>query len=141
MIRVVLDANQYVSTVLKPASNPARIFKLATDGRIELFVSQSILSEIERVLFYPKLIKLHKYSPNEIRQFLEEIANSAVITPGKMSLSVIKNDPTDNKYLECAVEGKADFIVSGDHHLTDLKSYRGVAIVNPTEFLKAVNDL
>ncbi len=141
MIKVVLDANQYISTVLKPASNPAKIFKLATDGKIELFISQSILAEIKRVLSYPKLVKLHKYSPKEINQFLEEITNSAVITPGKIKLYVIEDDPTDNKYLECAVEGEADFVVSGDHHLTDLKSYRGIKIVNPTEFLRIVKNL
>ncbi len=58
-----------------------------------------------------------------------------------MKLDVIESDPTDNKYLECAVEGKADLIISGDHHLTDLKAYRGIEIVSPAEFLKAVKDL
>ena len=90
---------------------------------------------------YPRLVKLHQYSPREINQFLKEVAGSAIITPGIMKLDVIESDPTDNKYLECAVEGKADLIISGDHHLTDLKAYRGIEIVSPAEFLKAVKDL
>jgi uncharacterized protein len=53
-------------------------------------------------------------------------------------LEVIKNDPSDNKFLVCAVEGQVDFIVSGDRHLTDIKLFQDIQIINPVEFLAQV---
>ena len=52
-----------------------------------------------------------------------------------MKVEEIKDDPEDNKYLSAAVEGKADFIVSGDHHLKDLKTFHGIRILDPSTFL------
>ena len=52
---------------------------------------------------------------------------------------MIKDDPADDKYLECAIEGMADFIVSGDHHLTDLETFQKIRIVNPAAFLRIIN--
>ena len=53
----------------------------------------------------------------------------------KESIKVIKDDPKDDMVLECAVEGKADFIVSGDPHLLKLKEFRSIKIVTPKQFL------
>lgn len=138
MIRVVLDANQYVSALLKPHSSPARVIHLVHAGQVILLASPSIMDEVGRVLSYPKLKKLHRRSPQEIERFLGKLVKIAIVTPGKMAVSVIKADPSDDIYLACAVEGNADFIVSGDHHLTDLKVFRGIRIVNPAAFLKAI---
>ena len=138
MIRVVLDANQYVSALLKPGSKPDQVFQLAQQKKINLLLSPKILSELRRVLLYPKLTKIHQRTTQQIDNLLEKIARIAEITPGKLLLEVIKDDPTDNKYLECAIEGRADFIVSGDSHLTGLTSFRGVKIVTPNIFLKLV---
>jgi len=52
--------------------------------------------------------------------------------------SVIEEDPSDNIYLECAIESGADFIISGDHHLTDFGTYEGIRIMNPATFLKII---
>jgi predicted nucleic acid-binding protein len=52
-------------------------------------------------------------------------------------LAIIADDP-DNRILECAVAGPADFIISGDHHLLDLENYQGIKIVNPARFLEAI---
>jgi len=60
-----------------------------------------------------------------------------IIIP-RVTLDVIGNDPDDNRILECAVEGKADVIVSGDHHLRDLKSYQGIPVVRPIDFLRTL---
>jgi len=51
-------------------------------------------------------------------------------------MRAVKEDPEDNRYLECAVEGQADFIISGDHHLTDLHVFEGIKIVDPAAFLR-----
>jgi len=53
-----------------------------------------------------------------------------------MRVNVIERDPSDNKFLEAALEAKADFIITGDHHLLELREFRGVKILSPSEFLK-----
>jgi len=136
MIKVVLDANQIVSTVLKAQSKPAEILQLIRTGTIQLLVAEDILAELKRVLNYPKIVKRHKLTPDELSELLAELRQIAYLTPGKLTIDVIKDDPTDNKYLVCAVEGKAEFIISGDHHLKDLNTFQGIQIVDPATFLK-----
>jgi hypothetical protein len=138
MIKVVLDANQYVSVLLKPHSNPARVIQLVHAGQVTLLASPAIMDEVRRVLSYPKLKKLHRRSPQEIERFLGKLEKIALVTPGSLAVSAVKDDPSDDIYLACAVEGNADFIVSGDHHLTDLRVFHGIRIVNPAAFLKAI---
>jgi predicted nucleic acid-binding protein len=67
------------------------------------------------------------------------MSRGAFIIPGKLDIDVIPEDPADNKIIACALEGDADFIISGDHHLTDLKIFQGIKIVDPAAFLKIVN--
>lgn len=135
-MRVVLDANQYVSAVLKPSSKPAQVVLAALNKRVVLLASEAILEEIERVLSYPRLKKLHQFTVQELGQYIEDIREASIMTPGKLKIEAVKSDPTDDKYLVCAVEGDAEFIVSGDHHLKDLKMFQGIRIVDPTTFLQ-----
>ena len=139
MIRIVLDTNVLVSAVLNPHGKPALLLKLALGGMVELVISPAMIKEIERVFHYPKLIKLLRkngVTPDEIGSLIKELTSTAVITAGKLALDVIKDDPSDNFVLACAVEGRADFIVSGDDHLKDLKTFEGIEILSPATFLK-----
>lgn len=135
MYRVVLDANQFVSAFLKPRGHPAQIVQAWRDKRIELVVSAAILEEVERVLLYPRLQKIHKASAEEVHTFLREFAEVAVIVPGRVTVKGIARDPDDDKYLACAVEGGADYLISGDADLKDLKDYQGVRIIPPRVLL------
>jgi len=138
MIRVVLDANIFVSTVLKSHSNPAKVFQLAKEGKVTLISSKDILSEVKTVLLYAKLRKLHRRTQKEIEKFVKKATRVSFIVPGTTKIQEIKDDPADNKYLSAAVEGKADFIVSGDHHLKDLKTFQGIRILDPSTFLALI---
>ena len=138
MIKAVLDANVFVSAVLKPASNPGRILDLVRNGSIRLYVAPKILEELRTTLLYPRLRKLHRKSPEWISKFIRELSSLAEMMPGKISVSVIEEDPSDNIYLACAAEGRVDFIVSGDKHLLKLEEYQGISIVNPADFLDAI---
>jgi uncharacterized protein len=132
---VVLDANVLVSAVLNPASNPGHILELVRQNAVQLLVSPDILAEVKAVLLYPRLRKLHRHSPKWIKTFIQELADLAEMTPGVLIVHAVKADPSDNIYLACAVEGKADFVVSGDKHLKNLKTYQGIRIVDPASFL------
>jgi len=136
MLRVVLDANVFVSAVLKPQSNLAKIFELVKEGKIKLVISGDILSEIRSVLLYPKIRKRHCRTPKEVERFLKKTVRVSFITSGRMKVEEIKDDPEDNKYLSAALEGKADLIISGDHHLKNLRIYQGIRILDPSTFLK-----
>jgi putative PIN family toxin of toxin-antitoxin system len=136
MLKVVLDANLFISSVICSQGQPAKILDLVRSNKIQLIISDEILSEIKKVLFYPRIKKRHKKNAAQIEEFIESISGFAELINPKIKLTVIKDDPDDNKYIECSITGKADYIISGDHHLKDLKSYQGIKILSPAEFLK-----
>ncbi len=142
MIRIVLDTNLLVSAILTPQGTPAFILEHALKGTFTLIVSHGIIKEIRRVFQYPKLIKLlkrNKITSQEIDGFIEKMLKVAVITPGQVRIREIQDDPPDNRFLECAVEGQADFIISGDHHLKNLEVFQGIRIVDPATFVELIN--
>ncbi len=142
MTRIVIDTNILVSAILTSKGNPAKILKLVLEGKLNLIISPAILKETQRVLRYPRLVKLmkkNKITMKEVYDFLDKMSKIAVITPGKLEIDAIPDDPADNKILACSLEGEADYIISGDHHLTDLKIFQGIKIVDPSTFLKIIN--
>ena len=131
MIKVVADTNVYISAILF-GGNSEEIRKLARDGEVELLISEAILAEIAGVLKR----KFHWFDW-QISEVIKDIrAITTLITP-ILTLSVIKEDESDNRVLECAAEGQAGFIISGDvHHLQPLEEYRGIRILSPADFLE-----
>lgn len=140
MVRVVLDANQFVGALLKPGSNPDAIMRLVREEKVVLLLSEAICGKILRVLAYPKIRSRLNRSEEYLADFIGKLRSVAIITPGTMPLDPLESDPDDTKYLACAMEGKADFIVSGDHHLTDLKAFRGVRIVDAATFMALMKE-
>jgi len=136
MIRIVLDTNLFVSALLKPDSSPDKIITMVREEKVLLLISDAICNEITRVLFYPKIRKRLAASDGELQDFVNLLRTVAILTPGMLTLPPLVTDPGDTKYLECAVEGRADYIVSGDHHLTDLFIYQGIRVVTPAEFIQ-----
>lgn len=139
MIRVVLDTNQFVSALLKPDSKPDLIVQLVQQEKVLLLISDSICDEISRVLGYPKIRKRLAATDAELQNLVQLLRAVAITPPGILNLPPLAADPDDTKYLVCAVEGRADFIVSGDHHLTDLGMYRGIRIISPDDFIQIVS--
>jgi hypothetical protein len=138
MLKVVLDANIFVSAVLKPHSDLAKIFELVREDKIKLVLSEDILSEIRAVLLYPKIKKRHGRTRKELEEFLNKASGASILAQGRVETDPIREDYADNKYLSAALEAKADFIVSGDHHLKDLKVFEGIRILDPAAFLMLV---
>jgi len=67
---------------------------------------------------------------------LKTLKTYSIQTPAEIQIDAIPEDPQDNKFIIAAIEDKADYIVSGDRHLKSLKSYQGIAIVSPSEFVQ-----
>lgn len=132
--RVVLDSNVIVSG-LGWSGPPARIVAAALDGRLELLTSQALLTELRRVLAYPKLAKVI----DEAEQLADLVEASSVVVHPVGVLEVV-DDESDNRVLEAAVEGAAEYIVSGDDHLLELGSFQGIPIMTPGQFVAAIID-
>jgi putative PIN family toxin of toxin-antitoxin system len=105
---------------------------LAWDGKIELLTSKAILYEFAGVLE-----SKFQFNPNKVEEALLEIGIISTIVNPDRPLSLIKAKEADNRILECAVKGKAQYIVSGDtKHLQPLKSYQGITILSPAGFME-----
>lgn len=127
--KVVVDTNIFVSAHLISNGNPARVIDCWIEGEYVLLVSKSIVEEIIRVL-HEKGITTQK-----IEKLLFLLSKKTIMIASKEEIFVVKDDPSDNKFLECAVLGKANYIVSGDKHLLGLGEYEGIKILTPKEFL------
>ncbi len=140
MIRAVLDANVVVSGVINPHGPPGQLLAAALASKFHLVLSPPILEEFERALQYPDIAESHGMQVEEIKVFLDTLSRTAYLTAGTLAVDVISEDPSDNKYLACAVEGRASYIISGDRHLLGLGRYLDlIAILSPREFLKIVS--
>lgn len=141
MIRAVLDANVFVSAALNTEGIPAKILDAWRDEQFHLVISEAILEEIDQVFHYPKIAKRHRWPEERVQMFLADLASLAILTPGELKLTVIEEDPPDDRYLECAVEGEADYIVSGDQHLLNLGEYqKRVRILTPRAFFEVLRE-
>ncbi|MEM3402272.1 MAG: putative toxin-antitoxin system toxin component, PIN family [Candidatus Hadarchaeales archaeon] len=133
-VGAVLDTNVWVSIFTKktPSREFSRIFE---SGEIQLFISREILEEISRVLMYPKLSELLKLAGISSREILQIIVKNCTVVKPKERVILVKEDPADNKILECVLEANCNFIVSGDKHLLKLKRFRRAKILTPRQFL------
>lgn len=126
--RAVLDTNIFISALF--GGNPEEIYRAALQGRFRLVTSPAILTELARTL-------REKFSmpEAEITRYIKQVGRHADVVRPEKRVRVLRDNP-DNRVLECALEGKASVIVSGDRHLIDLGEYRGIPILRPTEFLR-----
>ena len=132
-MRIVLDANVFVSALISAKGAPARLLTYWQESRVDLVISPAILQELERVLHYPKLQKQYRLPEEAIQRFLHLLGTQAIVVAPLKEIVAVERDATDNRYLECALAGEAIYIVSGDSHLLDLMEYGGVRILTPLE--------
>lgn len=134
--KIVLDTNIFISA-LGWGGKPHQIFKRCIAKEFILFLSPDIFKEINRVLHYPKFV----FSEEDISEFLGQILEIGNFVTANEKITVIKDDPSDNMFLECALSAKAEYIVSGNIHLKKLKEFRGIKIVTATDFLEKVQKI
>ena len=131
MLKIVLDTNVLISAILF-GGKPRKILDRVVEGKVDLFISQPILEELEEVLKSSKF----KYPPEIAQAVLTELNSLAKLIIPTVRLNVIEKDPDDDRILECAMEAKADFIISGDKHLLSLQKFRGISIQSPQTWLE-----
>jgi len=129
--RVVLDTNVLISALLFRGL-PSRMIPLWQRGKVTLLVSSQVLKEYLRVLAYPKF----ELAPEEIKAIIKvELLPFVQAVKVKSKIRVITKDPSDDKFLELAADGKADFLISHDKHLLGLGVFRDTEILSVAEFL------
>jgi len=128
-MRIVLDTNVLVSLILGGALGVLADY-WDTD-RFQVIASAAIVSEYATVLVRPKF----GLPPETVEAIVAYIQRKVEFVIPSETLAVISADPKDNMFLECAVSGQVDQIVSGDPHLNALKNFRNIPIVTPRDFL------
>jgi putative PIN family toxin of toxin-antitoxin system len=134
-MRVVLDANIYFSALISDKGNPAAIINSWLSGEFDILISQPILDELLRVTSYERIQNKYRKVKETRLEFAELIAKQGTWIEPVKTLSAVTRDKSDNVYLECAVEGEAQYIVSGDEHLLELGEYQGIIVLSPASFV------
>jgi putative PIN family toxin of toxin-antitoxin system len=133
-MKITADTNVLLSATLWEGDS-FRILEKVKSGEIELVLSNEILEEYSKVLFYEEIQDKIKDKALEIKTTVEELKAMSTIVSPFLKINAVKKDPADNKIIECALEGKVDYLVTNDNHLLELGEYRGIKIIKPEEFL------
>ena len=138
-MRVILDANVFISGLLSKQGPPGQILDAWVEGQFSLFVSPPIVAEIQRVLAYPRIQE--RLDPGQADQLTALLFAATKWVAGRLVLDVLTQDPSDNVYLACAVEAQADFLVTGNltHYLEAGNPFQGVEVLTPRQFLEILN--
>ena len=129
-MKVVLDTNILISAFVFPGGAPEFVYRAAVERRIDLVTSPSLLAEFGRVLS-----EKFGWEPAMAERAVEQVARIATVVRPTKKLSVIEQDPADDRVLEAAAEGAAEVIVSGDRHLTRIGPWEGIRILKARAFL------
>ena len=130
LLRVVFGTSTLISGLLYDG-NERKLLRHALEGRVLLFASQDILDEVREVLARPKF----RLNVEEQKQVFSALLFLCSLVEPKQVVKIVTQDPDDDKILECALEVKADYVVSGDHHLLGLKQFRDISIVRTYQLL------
>jgi uncharacterized protein len=133
-MKVVCDTNVLVSGV-RYGGNARQILALAARGAITNHASAEILGEAESVLSRPKF----GFTQEQVLGIVELFRDTFVLVSPRVAVDVMESDPDDNRILEAALQADAQVIVSGDHHLLALGTWRGIRILSPADFLRMLD--
>jgi len=129
-----VDTNFLISATQWDYSVAHKLLKKFILSDAEIFTTQDILDETAEVLE-----RDFEYSKGDAENIIEKILLFAKLIKTKQKIDVVKDDPDDNKVIECAIESSSDYIITYDKHLLKLKDYKGIKIITPEEFNKIGN--
>jgi len=132
-LRAVLDTNILISAFVFPGGAPEAVYRAALEGRFELVTSPPLLAELGRVLE-----DRFGWEGSMAEAAVAQVARIGTVVRPRQAVSVIEQDPADDRVLEAAAEAEADVIVSGDRHLPQLRRWQGVQIVRAVALLDEI---
>ena len=138
-MKIIIDTNVTISGLLWGGA-PNQILKLCRNGVVRILECDETLNEVKRVLQYPRFSnRLSVLGTTAIEVFAYFMNLTTYVTLLEIMPGVIKKDSFDNIFLGLASENSVSFIVSGDRHLLELKSYKGIQIVTPSEGMSVIS--
>jgi putative PIN family toxin of toxin-antitoxin system len=138
-LKAVLDTNVWVSAMIW-GGLPAEVISAAENKRICIITSEAIIEEINQTLAYPRLRRVYEDAGVNRQELIEAALRIGKLVEVKTKVNVVHEDPADNKFLECAFDGKADFLVTGDEHLLRIGHYKATRIVSVRQFLRILKE-
>jgi putative PIN family toxin of toxin-antitoxin system len=133
-MRAVVDTNILVRAVIKPQGSVGPVLQRLRRREYTLLLSRATLDEVVDVLHRPRLRVKYGLSESALRAVIRLVVLRSELVQPDEQIAVCR-DPKDDKFLEVAVAGQADVIVSGDEDLLTLDPYAGIPIVSPSQFL------
>lgn len=137
--RAVLDTNILISGTLSSKGPASSLIERWIKGDFQLVISPSILDEYYDVAARERIKKHFGPTEEKMKRFLVLLTKASVMTEDSYTVERLTTDPTDNKFLACALEGHADYVVSLDNHLLEIKHFHQIQIVDLKHFLKILS--
>jgi putative PIN family toxin of toxin-antitoxin system len=138
MIRAVLGVNVLVSPLLSPRGAPARILDLWRGEAFVVVTGEAMLTTLEQLLSRRAFARKYRLTARHRTALLRGLRHFALVTPGACEISGVAPDAEDDAVVACAVEGEADYVLTGDRGLLALEAYEGIPILLPASFVKAL---
>jgi putative PIN family toxin of toxin-antitoxin system len=136
MLRAVIDTSSLISYLLTRGDIMRRVVAAWLAGGFEVYFAPATLDELAKVLDRPSIARVAAMPPDEL---LSVVNSHGVFVPGAVSMAGVCRDPKDDILLACAVEAQAEYLISSDRDLLDMRRYDRLSIVNPGEFLLALD--
>jgi putative PIN family toxin of toxin-antitoxin system len=140
MIRAVVDANLLVSAFISPLGYPREIAGRWRRGDFVLVTSREIIEEVNLVLHLPRIKVKYHVVESDIQAFVLTLIHKGDCVSGQLVLKNVAPDPGDDKIISCAIEGEAQFIVTGDKTLQQVKEYQGIKIISAQQFISVFGE-
>jgi putative PIN family toxin of toxin-antitoxin system len=135
-MRVTLDTNVLVSAFISKTGHPARVLNVTLSLEdVQLVFSEQIIQEFVRVMSRDELLVRFDYTLANVEELARLLRKTAQMIKVRSAFNAVKEDPADNAILNAAYDGRCEFVVSGDHHLLDLKKFKGIKILSPRQML------
>ena len=112
MERVVLDTNVLISAIISSKGSPAKILDLWREGAFDLVFSEETLQELINVLSRGKMLRITGINENELNRLVSYLRNSSIVVDSSEDIAIAIEDPDDTKFISCAVQAGAKYIVS-----------------------------
>ena len=133
-MRVVIDTNVVISAIFWPGK-PKQLLNQVRVRKLTFLTSDILLTELKEVL--TRKDKPFKLSEEEAQRVLAATRDLADIVASHSRVNICR-DEADNRVLECAIDGRADWIITGDRHLLEFQTFEGIKIATVASFLRAV---
>ncbi len=139
ILKAVIDTSVMVSVAFAKQGIARKLRDLIVDNVFTMVTSKPILKELYEVLHYPHIVQRFNPSKSDIDEFIGMIIENAMVTKNTYHIDGITIDPEDDMFIACALEGDADYIVSRDPHLRNIKHFQRIQIIDATTFVNKID--